>query len=91
MTPMSIRFMKPKDALEYMRELEGKLSILEADTHSLEICVLEGGMDSGKPSVAIVFKPLDGSDQHVMMQTSAQLIVSMARMIVARHPELNTD
>jgi hypothetical protein len=56
---------------------------------SLQLAVLDRGMESGKPSVAIRFAIEDGSV--VIVETSARLFCTAARMIMARYPALFDD
>lgn len=51
----------------------------------IEVAVLEKGMASGKPSVAI---RLDIEGGSIIAQTSAALFVQAARMIHAKYPDL---
>lgn len=50
------------------------------------VAMLNGGMVSGRPSVAFRIELDDGST--VVAETSARLFVSAARAIHARHPDL---
>lgn len=52
-----------------------------------QVAVLEKGMESGKPAVAIRMTTVDGKD--VIYQTSGALFVAAARLVWARHPELD--
>lgn len=52
---------------------------------AIEVAVLEKGMSSGKPSVAIRID-IDGGS--IIAQTSAALFVTAARMIHAKYPDL---
>lgn len=61
-------------------ELQGK-KIHRADIDSMTC--LQGGMASGKPSVAVLVQLDDGSV--VFAETSLALLVSAARAFVARH------
>lgn len=54
----------------------------------IEVLLLDGGMDSGKPSVTIHIS-IDG--RHVIAQTSARLFCTAARMIMAKYPDLFED
>lgn len=54
-------------------------------TQPIEVAVLEAGMASGKPSVAIRID-IDGGS--IIAQTSASLFVQAGRMIHARFPDL---
>jgi hypothetical protein len=50
------------------------------------VAVLDGGMKSGRPSVAIRLDLPDG--RTVVAETSARLFCVAARAIMAKHPEL---
>ena len=52
----------------------------------IQLAVLPSGMVSGRPSVAIRIDLPDG--QHVLAETSARLLCSAARAIMARYPDL---
>ena len=56
---------------------------------SIEVAVLEGGLASGRPSVAIRFDLPDGKT--VITETTARLFVGAGRMIAARYPDLFDD
>lgn len=51
----------------------------------IEMVLLDGGMASGKPSVAI---RLDIDGGSIIAQTSAALFVNAARLIEAKYPNL---
>ena len=51
----------------------------------IEALVLDGGMDSGKPSVGLHIT-VDGA--HILAQTSARLFCTAAKMIMAKYPDL---
>ena len=55
----------------------------------IQVTVLDVGMASGRPSVAIRFDLPDGST--VVSETSARLFCTAARAIMARHPNLFED
>ncbi len=55
----------------------------------LEAHVLEGGMASGKPSIAFQFNLPDG--QVMLTETSARLMCSLTRMILAKYPNIYDD
>jgi hypothetical protein len=63
--------------------LKGIGHVEEAD--SIEVLVLDGGMDSGKPSVTLHFT-VDG--RHTIAQTSARLFCTAAKVIEARYSDL---
>lgn len=55
----------------------------------IQVAVLDGGMTSGLPSVAIRLDLPDG--RVVVAETSARLFVTAAREISARYPKLFDD
>lgn len=62
------------------------IDVAEAD--AIEVLVLEGGMDSGKPSVTLHVTLGHG---HIVAQTSARLFCTAAKMIEAKYPNLFED
>jgi hypothetical protein len=62
---------------------------LRDDGPAIEIAVLNSGMSSGRPSVAIRLDLPDGTT--VLAQTSARLFCSAGRAIAARYPALFED
>lgn len=69
------------------KELE-KALLVPANS-PIHVALLDGGMASGRPSVAIRLDLPDGKS--VVAQTSARLFVTAARAIMARHPDLFKD
>lgn len=59
------------------------------DAPPLKVAVIEGGMTSGHPSVAIRIDLPDG--KHVIADVSARLFCTAARAIMARHADLFQD
>ena len=55
----------------------------------LAVAILDKGMTSGKPSVAIRADLADGSS--VIMETSARLFCSAAKAFMAKYPDLFED
>lgn len=55
----------------------------------IKVAVLNRGMRSGKPSVALRLELPDG--QTVVAETSARLFCMAARAIMARYPDLFND
>lgn len=55
----------------------------------IQVIVLDGGMASGRPSVALRIDLPDG--QVVIAETSARLFCSAGRAIAAAHPKLFDD
>lgn len=66
---------------------DGALSHIDRveEATDIEVLLLDGGMEGGKPSVTIHIT-LDG--RHIVAQTSARLFCTAAKMIEARHPDL---
>lgn len=64
-------------------DVQGKFVLTSED---MAMAVLESGMASGRPSVAIRVNLQDG--QVVIAQTSARLFAAAARAIMARYPDL---
>lgn len=52
----------------------------------IQVAVLDGGLRSGRPSVAIRIDLPDG--QHVIAETTARLFCTAARAIMAKYPNL---
>jgi hypothetical protein len=67
-------------------DLVDKPVIHLADDAMLGVAFLEGGMSSGKPSVALRFDLPDGSV--VIAETSARLFCTAARAMLAKQPDL---
>jgi hypothetical protein len=55
----------------------------------IQIAVLEGGLTSGRPSVAIRIDLPDG--QTLVAETTARLFCTAARAIQAKYPDLFKD
>jgi hypothetical protein len=53
------------------------------------VAVLDHGMTSGRPSVAIRVDLPDG--KHVLAETSARLFCTTAKTIMAKYPDLFND
>jgi hypothetical protein len=86
MIPLTIIFIgKGEDGP--WRDLQDKPIIhLGNGTKAIQIGVLEGGMTSGLPSVALRIDLPDG--QTVIAETSARLFVSAGNAVQARYPDL---
>ena len=56
---------------------------------AIQVAVLDGGMASGRPSVAIRIDLPDG--RSVIAETSARLFCSAGRAVTARYPDLFSD
>lgn len=68
-------------------DLQGKTFVhLSGGAPPIQVAVLDRGMTSGRPSVALRFELPDG--QTVVAETSARLFCSAARAIMAKHPDL---
>lgn len=71
-------------------DLRGKPVVhLGNDAKPIQIAVLDGGMTSGRPSVALRFELPDGTT--VIAETTARLFVTAARAIHAKYPDLFVD
>ena len=55
----------------------------------LQVAVLDGGLTSGRPSVALRVDLPDG--KYVVAETSARLFCMAARAIMAKYPDLFID
>lgn len=62
---------------------------LANDAPAIQVAVLEGGMKSGLPSLALRLDLPDG--KIVIAETSARLFCTAARAILARFPNLFED
>lgn len=61
--------------------------IVQADPKApIKVALLDGGMTSGRPSVAILVTMPNGSK--VIAETSARLFCSAAKAFMAKHPDL---
>lgn len=58
-----------------------------SDGATIKVCVLEGGMSSGKPSVCFRIDLPDG--RVVLAETSARLFVMAAAAIVGKWPDVD--
>jgi len=56
---------------------------------AIQVAVLENGMASGRPSIALRIDLPDG--KHVIAETSARLFVTAGRAIHAKYPNLFDD
>ena len=82
MLSLSITLQEP--AFPDLREKE--VILPESD---IKVAVLDKGMESGRPSVAIRIDLPDG--KVVLAETSARLFCTAAKVIMAKHPELFKD
>ena len=86
---MTIKFQSENDKPTWP-ELERENCIhLGAGAPEIQVVALEGGMESGRPSIALRLDLPDGKS--VIAETSARLFVSAARAIAARYPDLFKD
>lgn len=67
-------------------DLRDKPVIHVANGKGISVAVLDGGMASGRPSVALRLELPDG--QTVIAETSARLFASAGRAIMAKYPNL---
>ena len=70
-------------------DLQGKDIIHLRDGPPIQVAVLDGGMTSGRPSVAMRIDLPDG--RSVIAETSARLFATAARAIMAKYPDLFND
>lgn len=56
------------------------------DAPPIQVAVLEGGLQSGRPSVALRIDLPDG--RTVVAETTARLFCSAAKAIMAKYPDL---
>jgi len=71
-------------------DLRDKKTIqLSNSSTPMQLAVLERGMASGRPSVAFRLDLPDG--ESVVAETSARLLCTAARAIMARYPDLFED
>ncbi len=71
-------------------DLDGKEIVhLANDAPPMQVAVLDMGMTSGRPSVAVRLDLPDG--RTVVAETSARLFCSAARAIMAKYPGLFED
>jgi len=70
-------------------DLKGRevIHLREQPRVAIQVAVLEGGLASGRPSVAIRID-LPGSQLSVVAETSARLYCMAARIIMAKYPDL---
>lgn len=68
-------------------DLQGKSIIhMGQGAPAIEMALLDNGMESGAPSLAMRFDLPDG--KALIVETSAQLYCSIARVIMGKYPEL---
>ncbi len=65
---------------------KSKIIHLGQGAPAIQVAVLDAGMASGRPSIALRIDLPDG--QHVIAETSARLFVTAARAISAKYPDL---
>ena len=71
-------------------DLPGKrVTHLANDAPPIQIAMLDGGMKTGRPSVALRIDLPDGAV--IIAETSARLLVTAAAAIHARYPDLLKD
>lgn len=78
MIPLSVKFEGKWDDLKEENIVFAK--------NGMQVLVIERGMSSGKPSVAIRLDLPDGKS--VVAETSARLFCSAGRMVAAKYPDL---
>jgi hypothetical protein len=84
MMPFAMIFKSKDDETPIWNDVEDKK--VHHVTTGMSIGVLEEGMKSGKPSVALRIDLPDGSV--VFAETSARLFCTAARAITGRYPDL---
>jgi hypothetical protein len=55
------------------------------------VAILEGGMESGRPSVSFRIDLIDGSGTSILVQQTARQMVLLARIIEAKFPDVMED
>jgi hypothetical protein len=85
MIPMSVRFQRDGEPPVWPDHV-GR--VIDAGL-LVDVAVLDRGMESGLPSVAFRLELPDGTP--VIAQQTARQIVTLARMILARYPDLMDD
>ena len=55
----------------------------------IQVAILDGGLTSGRPSVALRIDLPDG--KYVIAETSARLFCAAAKAIIAKYPDLFVD
>ena len=63
--------------------------LIVIENGKMQVAVLAGGMASGRPSVAFRLDLPDG--RCVAAQTSARMIVTLARLIEGKYPDVMVD
>lgn len=85
MIPMGVIFHSKNDGGPLWPDLV-LANVVHLAGNPVLVGVLEGGMTSGAPSVAIRIDLDDG--RHVVVETTAKLFVSAAKLIEGRYPDL---
>lgn len=83
MIPMNIKFLGPD---EYFFDSEDL-----CDAAGITLAVTPYGLKSGRPAVLIKIESFDATGQTIVIPTTARLLVTMAKMIEARYPDLMKD
>ena len=79
-----IRFQTTKPAFPDMVD---NVNVLEADSsRPYSVVILDKGMESGKPSISIRTHTIDGPV--VLTEMSAVQLVSLARVVMSKYPNL---
>lgn len=66
---------KGEKGIEYLQQFK-RSQIIEPKTETIHVCVMEGGMQSGKTSVALSFQLDDGTP--VFFELSADMMTTIA-------------
>lgn len=83
MIPMSIKFQDDDKVPAWPDLKDGKFT---HTTAPIDVVVLRSGMQSGQPSIGMRIELPDGTS--VIAETSARLFCSLARMVMAKYPDL---
>jgi hypothetical protein len=86
MIPMVIKFVEREGEAVWPEIADKPLHHLGNGAPPIQLAVLDFGMTSGRPSMAIRLDLPDGS--HVIAETSARLFAIAARLIMAKYPKL---
>jgi hypothetical protein len=81
---LHIRVMLEGDgAASDLREAGKKPIHLGNEAPAIRVSYLTGGMESGKPSIALIIE-LPGRDEYILAECSAALFVSAGRIVAAK-------
>jgi uncharacterized protein (UPF0371 family) len=83
--PISVKFISKEASAAAWPDIDVSALVLP-ETDQIDLAILEEGMESGQPSVAIRIDLRDG--QIMIAQTSAKLFCAAATMIMSRYPNI---